>query len=231
MSEENPPPVGETPPPPPGGDVTPTPPPTPAPTPVPASPPPPAGAYGTPAAPPPAAYTGATVVAPRNGMGTAALIMGILQFVCLGTIGSILAIVFGKIGMNRAKRGEATNGGMAKAGFILGIVGIILSIITVIVLVIAGVFVGKAVVDSLDMSKNSQTGLSDGNYGMEPNTWISLNDKCSFNGDAIDLNSGDVAKTDVTVVGEGSAQCGTGGSPSEVYFDVAGGVAKITEVK
>ncbi len=42
--------------------------------------------------------------APQNGLGTAALIMGILQFFCLGTIGSILAIVFGKIGMNKAAR-------------------------------------------------------------------------------------------------------------------------------
>ena len=40
---------------------------------------------------------------PQNGMGTAALVMGILQFFCLGFIGSILAIVFGKIGMNKAE--------------------------------------------------------------------------------------------------------------------------------
>jgi len=57
---------------------------------------------------------------PQNGMGTAALILGILQFVCLGTIGSILANVFGKIGMNRADQGLATNRGAAKAGFVLG---------------------------------------------------------------------------------------------------------------
>ena len=69
-------------------------------------------------------------------MGTAALIMGILQFFCLGIIGSILAIVFGKIGMDKAARGEANNGGVAKAGFILGIIGVILSIIGLIVWVI-----------------------------------------------------------------------------------------------
>ncbi|MFN8126192.1 MAG: pentapeptide repeat-containing protein [Candidatus Nanopelagicales bacterium] len=74
-------------------------------------------------------------------MGSAALVMGILQFVCLGFLGSILAIIFGKIGMNKANRGEATNGGVAKAGFILGIIGLVLWIIG---LVIAGVIIAKA---------------------------------------------------------------------------------------
>ena len=78
--------------------------------------------------------------APQNGMGTAALVMGILQFFCLGTVGSILAIVFGKIGMNKADQGLATNRGSAKAGFILGIVGIALTVIGLVVAVIAGVF-------------------------------------------------------------------------------------------
>lgn len=78
--------------------------------------------------------------APQNGMGTAALVMGILQFFCLGTVGSILAIVFGKIGMNKADQGLATNRGAAKAGFILGIVGIALTVVGLIVAVTAGVF-------------------------------------------------------------------------------------------
>ena len=78
--------------------------------------------------------------APQNGMGTAALVLGILQFFCLGTVGSILAIVFGKIGMNRADQGLATNRGAAKAGFILGIVGIALTVVGLIVAVTAGVF-------------------------------------------------------------------------------------------
>jgi uncharacterized membrane protein len=74
--------------------------------------------------------------APQNGMGTAALVMGILQFFCLGTIGTILAIVFGKIGMNKAEQGLATNGGSAKAGFILGIIGAVLTVIGIIVYII-----------------------------------------------------------------------------------------------
>jgi len=69
-------------------------------------------------------------------MGTTALVMGILQFFCLGTIGSILAVIFGKIGMNKADRGEATNRGVAKAGFILGIIGLILSVLGAILAVV-----------------------------------------------------------------------------------------------
>lgn len=76
-------------------------------------------------------------VAPQNGMGTAALVMGILQFFCLGTVGSILAVIFGKIGMNKADQGLANNRGSAKAGFVLGIVGLALSAVGLIVWFIA----------------------------------------------------------------------------------------------
>ena len=73
----------------------------------------------------------------QNGMGTAALVMGILQFFCLGIIGTILAIVFGKIGMNKAAAGLATNGGAAKAGWILGWIGLALNVLALIGVVIA----------------------------------------------------------------------------------------------
>jgi len=86
--------------------------------------------------PPPPPPPGA---APQNGMGTAALVMGIVQFFCLGTIGSILAVVFGKIGMNKADQGLATNRGSAKAGFILGIIGLVLSALVLIGSIASGV--------------------------------------------------------------------------------------------
>lgn len=81
----------------------------------------------------------APAAAPQNGMGTAALVMGILQFFCLGTLGSILAVVFGKIGMNKADQGLATNRGAAKAGFVLGIIGLALSAIVLIGAIAGGV--------------------------------------------------------------------------------------------
>jgi Domain of unknown function (DUF4190) len=95
------------------------------------SPPPP-----PPPQPGPAMGGGPYQAAPQNGMGTAALIMGILQFFCLGIIGSILAIVFGKIGMDRADQGLANNRGTAKAGFVLGIIGVVLAVIGAIIYVI-----------------------------------------------------------------------------------------------
>lgn len=81
-----------------------------------------------------------TTPAPQNGMGTAALIMGILGFLCLPFIGPILAIVFGRIGLQRAAAGQATNAGAAKAGYILGIIGVILLIIGLIVAILIAVF-------------------------------------------------------------------------------------------
>ena len=56
-----------------------------------------------PAAPPPVPAAAAPV--PQNGMGVAALVMGIIQFFCFPLISAILAIVFGRIGMKRAEQG------------------------------------------------------------------------------------------------------------------------------
>ncbi|MDX6243529.1 MAG: hypothetical protein QOE76_1252 [Frankiales bacterium] len=86
-----------------------------------------AGAYGTP------------VLAPRNGLGTAALVIGILALlsgiILVGALLGIIAIVLGFAGRARAKRGEATNPGSAMAGILTGLAGI----------VIAGVVVGAGV--------------------------------------------------------------------------------------
>jgi len=105
-------------------------------TPAPVEPPAPAAELTPP--PPPAYPTSPAQYqpAPQNTLGVIALVMGILQFFCLGIIGSILAIIFGKVGMNKAKAGLATNGGVAKAGFWLGIIGVILFAIGIIIFVI-----------------------------------------------------------------------------------------------
>lgn len=105
------------------------------------TPPPTAGHYGYPAPPtqPYGGYPGygtygagqpAWAPVPSNGLGTAAMVLGIISVVgfCLyglNIILGILALVFGIIGLGRAKRGEATNRGMALAGVILGSVGIV----------------------------------------------------------------------------------------------------------
>ena len=166
---------------------------------------------------------------PQNGMGTAALVMGLLQFVCLGPIGSVLAIVFGAIGIKKANRGEATNGGMAKAGLWLGIVGIVLSVVAVILMVVLGVGIFRAAESSLDPANNTRTGLADGSYVMDPNGWVSVNDRCSFTGIAQNVETGQESAGSVTVVGQGPTQCGTGtGSPATVTFTVSAGTAVFT---
>jgi hypothetical protein len=76
----------------------------------------------------PPAYSPHPWPQPQNGTGTAAMVLGILSLAVpyIGFICGILAIVFGKQGMNRADARLANNRGQAKAGFICGIVSICL---------------------------------------------------------------------------------------------------------
>lgn len=91
---------------------------------------PPALPYGTPPPPygAPAPY-GAPVTGGRsNGLGTAALVLGIIAIIpCsyLFLIPAVLALVFGVIGRRRVKRHQATNGGAALTGVILGSLALI----------------------------------------------------------------------------------------------------------
>ncbi|MFC5805710.1 DUF4190 domain-containing protein [Streptomyces formicae] len=71
--------------------------------------------------------------APQNGMGTAAMVLGILALClswCYGIFGLILgtlALIFGILGRKRYQRGEADNKGQALAGIILGSIGIVVA--------------------------------------------------------------------------------------------------------
>ncbi|WP_328536392.1 DUF4190 domain-containing protein [Streptomyces sp. NBC_00344] len=72
---------------------------------------------------------------PANGLGVAALVLGIVGVVVfcawgLGIIIGTLALIFGILGRKRANRGEANNGGMALAGIILGSIGIVIGAVT-----------------------------------------------------------------------------------------------------
>ncbi|MEO3977336.1 DUF4190 domain-containing protein [Streptomyces sp. CAU 1734] len=151
------------------GDAGAVPPPPPAPG---AAGQPPTGAYGYPAAPggqhPPAgpgdthgmthsaypAYPGypgyaqqglgwQPPMAPSNGQGTAAMVLGILAvaFFCFagvpGIVFGALALTFGILGRKRARRGEATNDGMALSGIILGSIGLVLGLAALLIWVFA----------------------------------------------------------------------------------------------
>ncbi|MEV7076059.1 DUF4190 domain-containing protein [Streptomyces sp. NPDC093990] len=100
--------------------------------------------YGYPTYPPgPQGYGGwAPPMPPQNGMGVAAMVLGILScalfcmYGVLSLVLGVLAIVFGIKGRKRAERGEATNHGQAQAGFIMGIIGTILGVAVIVLLAI-----------------------------------------------------------------------------------------------
>ncbi|MGW3623524.1 DUF4352 domain-containing protein [Streptomyces sp. NPDC000880] len=73
----------------------------------------------------------------RNGLGTAALVLGIIGtisgvipfFFWLAGILGLIALILGLSGRGRVKRGEATNKGVTTTGAVLGLVALILSIV------------------------------------------------------------------------------------------------------
>lgn len=102
------------------------------------------GGYGYPGYPQSGYGWPGMPVAPQNGLGIAAMVLGIVSctlFCLYGVVSlvtGILAVVFGIKGRKRAEAGVATNHGQAQAGLIMGIIGIILGI-TVIVLIAVGI--------------------------------------------------------------------------------------------
>jgi len=102
-------------------------------------------AYGGSGPNPPGWGDPAQPTKPRNGMGVAALVFGILALLTcwwlpvVGGILGIVAIILGVIGRGRAKRMEATNKGMATTGLVLGILTLIVNIILSVALFLFGV--------------------------------------------------------------------------------------------
>ena len=97
------------------------------PGPYPGSYPPPPMPYGD--------YPGGSP-APKNGLGIAALVVGIVGLlgsvsVVGGVVLGIAAVIMGLVARGRAKRGEATNGGVSLAGVIIGVVAIIAGLVFV----------------------------------------------------------------------------------------------------
>ncbi len=115
----------------------------------PQSPEPPARPQAHAAGPPPIANQGS------NGMAIAALVMGILTivffflFVPLSFILGILGIIFGFIARGRARENPSVGGGgMALAGIITSIIGLLLALI---VSVVIGLLLGAAVSSSYEL--------------------------------------------------------------------------------
>lgn len=96
---------------------------------VPPGPPPPS-------APPPPGSPGGTS---ENAAGVTALVTGLVGIFLCPLVFSIIAIVFGRKGLAAADRGTADNRGLAQAGYILGIVGIVLFVLYVAIGVAIGI--------------------------------------------------------------------------------------------
>jgi Domain of unknown function (DUF4190) len=100
-------------------------------------PPPQWGGYpGSYPPPPPQPYSGYAPppVAPKNGLGIAALVVAIIGLVfCWTVVGGVIlgvgAIILGFVARGRVKRGQATNGGVAIAGIVLGSLAIVVSLV------------------------------------------------------------------------------------------------------
>ncbi|WP_372349443.1 DUF4190 domain-containing protein [Streptomyces sp. KL116D] len=105
-------------------------------------PPPPVGPEGPGVFPYPAYGWGGVPAGPANGMGVAALVLGIITAVGFvawpaAIVTGVLAVVFGVLGRGRVRRGTATNGGQALAGLICGIGGLILALLLAVVFVVS----------------------------------------------------------------------------------------------
>ena len=107
-------------------------------------------------APPPAA--------PRNGLGTTALVLAIIGLLsCWTVVGGIIfgivAVILGFVGRGRVKRGEANNGGVALAGIILGFLSVVASLAFVAIFAVLGITIfneggGRDYIDCMNNAGN-----------------------------------------------------------------------------
>ena len=84
--------------------------------------------------PPYASGSGAPPSQRMSGLAIASLVLGIISIpaaltVWIGGICAILAIILGAIAMNAARKGRGVRRGLAMAGLITGLIGLILSIV------------------------------------------------------------------------------------------------------
>ncbi len=100
------------------------------------------------------------VQGPTNGMATAALVLGILGTVFglipvtfwLGIILGALGIIFGFLGISRANRMGGERKGMAIAGLVLGIVGVVAGVLWLVLVVVAANDISTQIRDQLNSS-------------------------------------------------------------------------------
>jgi Domain of unknown function (DUF4190) len=93
--------------------------------------------FSQPGPPDGAGYGAAPTARPRrNGMGTAALVIGVVALVLavlilfapLGAFLGLVALVLGIVGLVRANRGQADNRGQAVAGLVTGALALVIGL-------------------------------------------------------------------------------------------------------
>ena len=92
--------------------------------------------------PPPAQPGGGGAAASTNGFAVASLVLGILGIVTCGYtffIAPLLAVIFGAIAKRQiAERGQGGQG-LAQWGFILGIIGLVVSVLLIVFVFALGI--------------------------------------------------------------------------------------------
>ncbi len=91
-------------------------------------------------APQPMFVESAQAAGPRNGIGTAAgvlgIIAGVLMFIpfadYLAIVLGVLAVIFGAVGISRANRRGGLGKGMAVTGLVLGLIAVVVSVVLII---------------------------------------------------------------------------------------------------
>jgi hypothetical protein len=110
---------------------------------------------------------------------------------------------------------------------LLGLVGVV---------VVAGVVLFLTVFsssnDALDPAHNEATGLADGRYAINPDSFERADQACSFSGKPFSFGSAPPASARVTLVGKGSEECGMfEENATTVIFTVTNGLARIVDVE
>jgi hypothetical protein len=93
--------------------------------------------YPPPAYPPPAyqpPYQPAPPSKSTNGLAIASLVLGVLW---IWGLGSILAVIFGYVSLRQIRQRGENGHGLALAGLILGIVGVVGAILLTVLIIVA----------------------------------------------------------------------------------------------
>jgi uncharacterized protein DUF4190 len=80
-----------------------------------------------------------------NGLAVTSFVLSLLWF---GGLGSILAIIFGVIGRKQVKESGQGGGGLATAGLVIGIVGVVGAVVLWAIVIAAGAAAGAAASDA-----------------------------------------------------------------------------------